>query len=298
MTKRSECKSKRRHLNDMLLLMNRSSSAELPNPISVDTIPLLCSKKLITMKGFPVNRSVRTKLNNGLRSKFACTGYIAFPIQFGADATSVLETMIAAVVRDNVNSMRTSTLTYRGGRLGHLFSSAHLRMYGRDLCRLLFDQGAADSVHHYMASEQPPKIFSIEVLEVDKGAPKQDKHADVRDLDNKVHTERLAVTAIFSTGDPITTVVYPNTRSDKTWKRSHESSAPGIRATEHYNFIAFDACLAHHGESNNSGQSIFWICITFIQESASAEQLQFVERRLARRSLDLSIEYLRNGMGR
>ena len=289
LTERSDCQHKRRHETATLFLMNKSSEV-LPDPLHPESIPQLYSQKNITKMAISVDKSVRKEKNTRTNDFFARTGYTAFPIQFDGDDSRLLETMMGAVVRETNKTQRR----YLDGRFGHPFTQDHLHMYGPDLCRIIFDRGLLNTVQCYMACEEPPKIFEIEVIRMNARARQQRRHGDAADIEKKVMMGRVAVTAMISTGHPITKVVYPNSRSDKTWDRSFEDDNPGIRATDKYNCIAFDSTLVHYGVENASNIDTHRLCITFIHPYANDEQRGIIERELTRKSLDLSPEELRN----
>ena len=108
------------------------------------------------------------------------------------------------------------------------------------------------------------KVFSIEVIEITPGAPHQDVHSDI----GRWATERLVVIAIISTLGAVTTEVFPNSRSPKTWKRVFDDHEPGILATEVDNCVLFDACLAHRGLGNGEReQTVHFSAVCYLYSS-------------------------------
>ena len=205
-------------------------------------------------------------------TKFARDGFGSLPITFAESDRLLLEDFM----QEAAKSKGRSRFHYLedGGRVGYIISLARAQAsaFGGAMRRTL-SGGILDSVAFYMGGYA--KVFSIEVIEITQGVPLQDVHSDIRD------------TAIISTLGAVTTEVFPNRP-----KRGFADQEPGIRATEVDNCVLFDACLAHRGMGNASSQSIFRLCVTFIQACASPTQIRFVQKSLTRKSLNMSVDQL------
>ena len=274
-----------------MILMHADPSALLPGAKDLEGIPQMYSDRIVTKKKIRIDPAIRAERKTWTNTKFARDGFGSLPITFSESDRLLLEDLMQEAAKS-----KGSRLHYLddGGRVGYIISLARAQAsaFGGAMRRTL-SGGILDSVAFYMGGSA--KVFSIEFMEMTPGAPHQAVHSDIRDTSGRLATERLVVIAIISTLGAVTTEVFPNSRSPKTWERVFEDQEPGIRATEDDNCVLFDACLAHRGMGNASRQSIFRLCVTFIQARASPEQIRFVEKSLARKSLNMSVHEL--GLG-
>jgi len=276
----------------MVVLMHADPSALLPSAKDLGKIPQMHSDHIVTKKRIRIDPAIRAERKTWPNTKFARDGFGSLPITFAESDRLLLEDLMQEAAKSKGCRSRIEYLD--GGRVGYIISLARAQAsaFGGAMRRTL-SGGILDSVAFYMGGYA--KVFSIEFIEITPGAPIQDVHSDIRDTSGRCATERLVVTAIISTLGAVTTEVFPNSRSPDTWKRVFADHEPGIRATEVDNCVLFDACLAHRGMGNASSQSIFRLCVTFIQACASPAQISFVEKSLARKSLNMSVHEL--GLG-
>jgi hypothetical protein len=99
------------------------------------------------------------------------------------------------------------------------------------------------------------------------------------------HEIRLVVNVLISVDGPVTTEVYPRTRSDKFDYVDRRC----VRATEVDNCVLFDARLAHQGAALDSPRPNLELCLAFINADACKEHLRVVERCLKRRTMNLRV---------
>jgi hypothetical protein len=278
------------HESEIAVIMHpdKSPSGVIGPQTYLRDIPLYSSDRIITKRqSTPVNHCVRRALESPERKEFARTGILALPVCFSESDRVVLEQLVAASVATSVGRRKRRREYFDGGRVGHPVTPDALHSFSPVLRRLVADSGILDAVHYYMSDI--PRLFDIEVLETIPAAPDQDPHSDIYDKTGGVQLGRLVVIVIVSMDGPVTTEVVHQSRSLATWKRAFDNHEPLVRATDIDNCVLFDACLVHRGVRNPSDSSLFRLCLTFIQESATPEQLRCVERLLRRKSRGLSL---------
>jgi hypothetical protein len=135
-------------------------------------------------------------------------------------------------------------------------------------------------------------LYDSEVLCTLPQSASQKPHADVSlgdigDPDLQTNVMRLVVIMILTLDGDATTVVYPNTRSEKTF-------AEPIRTTwtapKGHNCVLFDGRMAHNGVAFEGHEELHRLVFVFHHPDATKEQLKVIEICLGRKSLNINVE--------
>ena len=292
-TKREECKCRRGHETEIAVFMHADPSAVLPDASELKNIQQMQSTLVPCKQRLPIVKSIRDAIETGPNILMARDGYGALSVELNDEDRRFLRKYMDEAA---AKGKRIPYLDPRcRGRVGYMINPADApAAFGQAMCRVLSGE-IIRAVTYYMGG--PVLVMSLELLKTMPNAPDQEVHADVRDPSGRVQTCRLVVIVLLSIDrdDPVTTEVFPNSRSPETHARVFEHHEPGIRATLDGNCVLFDACLAHRGLRNPTSEPKLRLCVTFIQERATPEQLRFAETSLNRKSLNLSVEDLGRG---
>jgi len=183
-------------------------------------------------------------------------------------------------------------VAFHDGRRGYKISENELKRWDQALLRTVFNEELQHAVLHCLPGslDRGLVLYSAEVLKTMPNAPTQERHADIstgdiRNLELQVSTIRLVVNVLISIDGPVTTEVYPRTRSDKFDYVDRRC----VRATEVDNCVLFDARFAHQGAALDSPRPNLKLCLAVINADACKEHLRVVDRCLQRRTMNLRV---------
>ena len=281
---------------DVLLIIHPDKSEPLPEPFLKEAFARQVRVDTRLKKPFPFDEEYRSQNSTKANKDFLKFGYSSTMVDFSQDQKERLKVFLDGVI-DGPNKSGRLEGHYYDERTGHPINKKALIGLDMDLLEAILSPSIISAIKFYFGSSKSPVLYDSEGLRTLPRAGEQKAHADfsledIEQMSLQVNLSRLSVNIIYSMDGPGTTLVYPNTRIDSTFRDDRKKS---IRITDVNNVVLFDGRMGHKGAQNNSDNEIRRLVLVFQHPDATKAQLQVMEKCLKRSSLNLSVTQLLAG---